>query len=115
MSINTYSVCEFIITNIYIHSIINDELACAHIIKELHIINNLKVNIFLRINVLMSKQMIINLSASCVIIKSCDNLYTFLYLNIYNVNVIIIIVSKNDKLISLKMLIKKLLLTCFCK
>ena len=60
--------------SIYIQSIFNNLIKTTYFIIKIHIINNFKINIFININIMMSKEMLINLNVKIFILIKCQRL-----------------------------------------
>ena len=67
-----YFTNEFIILNIYILKLINDKIEMIEIITEVHLVHNLKVKLFVDIDVLDSEEMNISFHNSSLIIDDKD-------------------------------------------
>ena len=67
-----YLMNEFVILNIYISELINNKIKMIEIIIKVHLIYNLKVKLFININVLDSKKMNISFCNYSLIIDNED-------------------------------------------
>ena len=65
---------EYVIMNVYIFEKMNDNFFITHIKAKLHLMNELKTNIFVKINVKKSKNMILNFEKKIFIIFICKNM-----------------------------------------
>ena len=67
-----YFMNEFVILNIYISELINDEIEMIEIIAEVHLICNFKIKLLIDINILDSEEMNISFCNCFLIINSED-------------------------------------------
>ena len=67
-----YFMNEFVILNIYISELINNEIEMIEIIAKIHLIYNLKVKLFINVNILDSEEMNISFHNHFLIINSED-------------------------------------------
>ena len=67
-----YFMNEFIILNIYISELINSKIEMIEIIMKVHLIHNLKIKLFVDINVLDSEKMNISFCNNFLIINDED-------------------------------------------
>ena len=65
-----YLIDEFVIFNIYISELINDEIKMIEIIAEVHLIHNLKIKLLIDIDILDSEKMNISFCNHFLIINS---------------------------------------------
>jgi hypothetical protein len=72
----------YVVLNLYLLDIIDDKKIQEHIHKEFHLINELKCKIFMKLNIMTSKKMIINLTNKSFVIFICENLVTFIKINL---------------------------------
>ena len=56
----------------------NDIEIIVHFKREMHVINDFRVNVFLKTNILNSKSIIINMSRKFIIFFACENIFVFL-------------------------------------
>ena len=63
---------EFVILNIYISELINDEIEIIEIIAEIHLIHNLKVKFLVDVDILDSEEMNISFRNCSLIIDDKD-------------------------------------------
>ena len=63
---------------------LNDKLTIVIFIKNVNIINNLKVKMFLSNNIIDSKNIIFNVNKNTTIINNCQNFITLLIVTNYN-------------------------------
>ena len=54
------------------------KLIIIKFIKNIYVINNLKINLLIKINILNSKKIIINLFKKSIIFKKCRNIFIFM-------------------------------------
>lgn len=59
--------------NLFFSERIKNGLVIAYIIVEVYVVDNLKINILMKTNVIKSKDMIINFDKKIIIISICDN------------------------------------------
>ena len=52
--------------------------------RDIHIINNLKINLLIEINILSSKDIIVNLSKAKIIFTKCDKVTILVQVTIRN-------------------------------
>ena len=67
-----YFINEFVIFNIYIFELINDKIEIIEIIMKVYLICNLKIKLFVNINILDSEEMNISFHNNSLIINSKD-------------------------------------------
>jgi hypothetical protein len=72
----------YVILNLYLIELINDKKIKEHIRKEFHIMNDLKCKILMRLNIMISKEMTINLSNKFFVILICENLIVSIRINL---------------------------------
>ena len=65
---------DYLLLFIYIKKQIDDQFVVVHFRREIHVINNLKIKLLLKINVMSSKRIIIDLNQRQFFIKNCQNL-----------------------------------------
>lgn len=63
---------EYVILNFYIFDMIKKEQTLTHITTKIHLIDNLKINAFLRIDVLILEEIIMNFELNIMIIFICE-------------------------------------------
>ncbi len=66
-----YLIDNYLLLNIYIKEQIDNKSAIAYICRKIYIVNYLKVKIFLKINIIILKQIIVNLNSRILIVNSC--------------------------------------------
>ena len=79
MSINRHEIWEYVIYNIYLSNLKNDQKIMFLIQREIHLRDNLKINIFFNNDITNIEKFIINMTKKRVII---NNIETFIVLNI---------------------------------
>ena len=57
--------------SIYVQNTFNNLIKTTCFIMKIHIINNFKINIFIDINIITSKEMLINLNIKVFILAKC--------------------------------------------
>ena len=67
-----YFMNEFVILNIYISELINDEIEMIEIIAKVHLICNFKIKLFIDINILDSEEINISFCNHSLIINDKD-------------------------------------------
>ena len=68
-----HDIFEYIMIDFYVFKMtIVDTFVKTHFIREIHLIDNLSTKIFIEINVITSKEMIIDVDKQTVTINSCD-------------------------------------------
>ena len=67
-----YLTNEFVILNIYISELINNKIEMIEIIAKIHLIHNLKIKLFVDINILDSEEMNISFHNYSLIINNED-------------------------------------------
>lgn len=72
IDINHYSTNEYILLKIYFLNKRNNNHIRFKIIKEIHLINNLKIKMFLEIDIIEFKKFDIIISKNQAYIESCD-------------------------------------------
>ena len=65
---------EYVIIDIYLPGKIDEKRNMTHIKTEFHLINKLKVNILIDMNVMRSENMILNFEKKIFIISTCQNM-----------------------------------------
>ena len=65
---------DYLLLSMYVKKQIDDQFIVAHFRREIHVINNLKIKLLLKINVMSSKRIIIDLNQRQFFIKNCQNL-----------------------------------------
>lgn len=79
---NVLHECEsYVMLNFYLDDLFNDKKARGHIHREFHIVNDLKCKLLMSLDIMTSKQMIINLIDKSLFISMCDNLVVSIRIN----------------------------------
>ena len=65
---------EWVILNLYIQGYINKLSAIAHLTKEVHLVNNLKVKMLMSTNILVIKGAVVDLSWQKMFLSACKNI-----------------------------------------
>ena len=86
LKINKHSSTEFVIIKIYFSKQKNDVSTKTKIIREIHLINHLKINMLLNNDIIKSKRMIFDSSNNVVHIDNCD---VSIFLNIKTFRIVI--------------------------
>ena len=94
----------------------NDIEIIVHFKREMHVINDFRVNVLLKTNILNSKSIIINMNRKFIIFLACENIFVFLniiskktriirfvkstiqFIIFVNFCIVVSIKTKNDKL-----------------
>jgi hypothetical protein len=71
----------YVMLNLYLNEIFKDRKTKDHIRREFHIVNDLKCRILMKLNIMTSKKMIINLVDKSLIIFTCENLIVSIRIN----------------------------------
>ena len=79
-----YIIDDYLLFFIYVKKQIDDQFVVVHFRRKIHVINNLKIKLLLKINVMNSKRMIIDLNQRQFFIKNCQNLTTKLEIIVKN-------------------------------
>src|SRR5436190_1095859 len=79
-----YFTNEFVILNIYISELINDEIEMIEIIVKVHLIYNLKVKLLVDVDVLNSEEMNISFCNCFLIIDDKDEWETSIHIHAKN-------------------------------
>ena len=79
-----YLTNEFIILNIYIFRLINDKIEMIEIIMKVHLVCNLKIKLFIDVNILDSEEMNISFCNNFLIINSEDEWETSIHVHTKN-------------------------------
>ena len=69
---------KYITISIYIQNTFDNLTKTIYFIIKVYIINNLKINIFIDINIITSKEMLLNLNVKVFTLIKCQKLQTFI-------------------------------------
>ena len=69
-----YTTNEYYLINLYIPNIIKEKPSLVYLRREVYIINDLKAKILIKVNILGSEYILINIGEKKLLIRSCDNL-----------------------------------------
>ena len=69
-----YIIDDYLLFFIYVKKQIDDQFVVVYFRRKMHMINNFKIKLLLKINVMSSKRMMIDLNQRQFIIKNCQNL-----------------------------------------
>jgi hypothetical protein len=72
---------SYVMFNLYLDEITIERKTRDHIKREFHLMNELKCKLLMRLNIMISKKMIINLTNKSFIILTCENLTIFIRIN----------------------------------
>jgi hypothetical protein len=79
---NVLHECEFyVMLNFYLDDLFNDRKMRNHMHREFHIMNDLKCKLLMRLDIMTSEQMIINLIDKSLFISMCDDLIVSIRIN----------------------------------
>ena len=70
VNIKRYFTNDYLLLDIYIENEIDEQKRIAHIKRKTHVIDNLKIKILVKINIIASKRIIVNVDAYKLIINS---------------------------------------------
>jgi hypothetical protein len=73
---------SYVILNLYLLDIIDDKKVKDHIHREFHIVDELKCKTLMRLNIMTSEEMTINLANKFLVILICENLVIFIRINL---------------------------------
>jgi hypothetical protein len=71
----------YVVLNLYLNEVFSEKKCRDHIRRKFHLINELKCKILMKLNIITSKKMIINLSDKSLIISTCENLIVSIRIN----------------------------------
>ena len=71
---------KYVMIDLYISERIIDESALAHLADEIHIVNNLKVNMLIDMNIMSSEQIILDFDKNILIVSICKSLSAFIFI-----------------------------------
>ena len=93
----------YLFLNLYLNEIFRNSLVRKYFRKKMHIVNDLKCKIFLKINILKTKQMNFNMKNKIIIIFTCKNFIVFIRIaSKPNARIWRVIHFKNQTVISIK-------------
>ena len=70
---------EYVIFIFYIKNVLFDDIRVfAQITREIHIVNDFKINMFIEANILISKKIIINFITQFIKINNCREIIIFI-------------------------------------
>lgn len=81
LNIKKYDVCEYAIILIYIFNE-NDNVILIR--RKIHIIDDLSIKIFININIIKFKIIVLDINKDRIIIKFCESLYILMFIIIIN-------------------------------
>jgi hypothetical protein len=88
---------SYVMLDLYLNEITIERKVRDHIKREFHLMNELKCKLLMRLNIMISKKMIINLTNKFFIIFTCENLTIFIKINLkFNSRIRRIIHSKKS-------------------
>lgn len=98
---------KYFIITLYIERTLNNKSVLVSITREIHLMNNLKMNMLINIDILVSKRMILNMSHKILFIESCEKIEIEINVKVRkNVNIRRIVRVKDRTVISLNALIQ---------
>ncbi len=68
--------------DLYLDELSNDQKICDHIRREFHVVNDLKCKLLMKLDIMISKKMIINLKNKSLIIFICENMTILIRINL---------------------------------
>ena len=71
VNIARYLIDNYLVLNIYIKDYICNKKSIAYICRKIYIVDNFKIKLLLNINIITSKQIIVNLNIKQLILNSC--------------------------------------------
>ncbi len=71
VDIKKYFIDNYLFLNIYIKEQVNNKSAITYICRKIYIVNYLKAKMFLKINIIVLEQIIVNLNVRTLTINSC--------------------------------------------
>jgi hypothetical protein len=74
--------CFYVMLDLYLNDLINEKKARDHIRRKFHLIDDLKCKLLMNLNVMISKEMMINLTNKLLIISTCENLMISIRINL---------------------------------
>ncbi len=72
---------SYVMLDLYLDDITIERKARDHIRREFHLVNELKCKLLMRLNIMISEKMIINLTNKSLITFTCENLTIFIKIN----------------------------------
>ncbi len=72
---------SYVMLDLYLDGISHEKKARDHIRREFHLIDELKCKILMRLNIMISEKMIINLVDKSFVISTCENLVILIRIN----------------------------------
>ena len=79
-----YFTIEYYLINLYIFNIINEKITIIYIRRKIYIINNFKIKIFIKIDILNLKRIYIKVNEKRLFVKNCNNLIVDIKIEIKN-------------------------------
>jgi hypothetical protein len=68
--------------DLYLNDLVNETKTRNHIKRKFHLVDELKCKLLMSLNIMMSKEMIINLTNKSLIISTCENLMISIRINL---------------------------------
>jgi hypothetical protein len=72
----------YVMLDLYLNDLVNEKKARDHIKRKFHLIDDLKCKLLMSLNVMISKEMMINLTNKSLIISTCENLMISIRINL---------------------------------
>ena len=82
-----YDNSKYVMIDFYISERIIDESVLAHLADEIHIVNNLKVNMLIDMNIMNSEQIILDFDKNILIVSTCKGLSAFIFITSKDIRV----------------------------
>jgi len=71
INIENHLIKNYLRFSIYLENKIDDKVVVAHFCCEIHVINNLKVTFFLKINIIDFERIIVDVNKQKLIVRNC--------------------------------------------
>lgn len=72
----------YVMLNLYLDELFNDKKISDHIRREFYVVDNLKCKLLMKLDIMISEKMIINLANKSFIIFTCENLIISIRINL---------------------------------
>ncbi len=72
----------YVMLDLYLNEVTHDKKIRDHIRRKFHIVNDLKCKLLMKLDIMISKEMIINLKNKSLIILICENMIVFIKINL---------------------------------
>jgi hypothetical protein len=74
--------CFYVMLDLYLDGLVNGKKARGHIRREFHLVDGLKCKLLMSLDVMVSEEMMINLTDKSLIISTCENLMISIRVNL---------------------------------